>query len=123
MGRDITEMMRTQESLTRSLARLKDYEAIVNRSTVVVFLWRCAEGWPVEFVSENVDQFGYTAEDLRSGRVSWVGIIHPDDMVRLDAELAQMEAERRDEFTQQYRLFTRDGDIRWIEDRTIVLRD
>ena len=45
----------------------------------MVFLWRIAEGWPVEFVSDNVKRvLGYTAREFTSGRVSWPGITHPD---------------------------------------------
>ena len=45
---------------------------IVNQSHAVAFLWKNAEGWPIEFVSSNVEEvFGYSAEDLLAGKVSY----------------------------------------------------
>ncbi len=93
------------------------------QSRAMVLLWRIAEDWPVEFVTENVSQLGYTAEDFTSRRVSWLGITHPDDISQLEAEIADNLAQGVDEFTQSYRLFTRSGEVRWMEDSTVVIRD
>jgi PAS domain S-box-containing protein len=89
----------------------------------MVLLWRIAEDWPVEFVTENISRLGYTAEDFISQRVSWPGITHPDDGPRLEAEIADNLARGVDEFAQSYRLVTRAGEIRWMENSTIVIRD
>ena len=53
---------------------------IINNSQVVLFLRKNEDKWPVEFVSENVANFGYTVEDLTSGRVLYRDIIYPDDL-------------------------------------------
>lgn len=101
-----------------------ELERIINRSPVVVFLWRAVEGWPVEFVSDNVQQFGYHVEDFYSGRVLYKDIIHPDDLPRVVAEVAQYSAEEgRESFQQEYRIVTADGNIRWLDDRTWVRRN
>ncbi|MGE5609324.1 MAG: ATP-binding protein [Bacillota bacterium] len=100
-----------------------DFESIVNRSPAVAFLWRVADGWPVDFVSQSVSQFGYTAEEFLAGQVSWPGITHPDDVPRLEAELQRYFRDGIDEFNQEYRLFDKAGQIRWIEDRNVILRN
>lgn len=53
-------------------------KAIINNSQVVLFLLKNEDKWPVEFVSENVANLGYTVEDLTSSRVLYGDIIHPD---------------------------------------------
>jgi PAS domain S-box-containing protein len=101
---------------------LKRLQIIVNRSPAVVFLWRCApEVWPVDYVSENITQFGYTPDDFISGRVSWPGITHPDDLARLESEVAGYLKAGQYEFSQQYRLLTKDGEERWVEDWNLAL--
>jgi PAS domain S-box-containing protein len=107
----------------RALARLRAFKMMVDRGPAVVFLWRVDEGWPVEFVTENVSQFGYTPEEFTSGEVSWPGITHPDDVPRLEAEIRSYFGSGTNEFAQVYRLFTKSGDVRWIEDRNTVVRD
>jgi len=123
--RDISERRAAAEEKDRVLARLKEFESIVNRSPAVVFRWRAApeESWPVEFVSDNVSQFGYTPEDFTSGRVTWTGATHPDDVSRLDGEVAGYVERGIDTFSQEYRLIDKAGEVRWVEDRNLVIRN
>jgi hypothetical protein len=52
-------------------AKLRESHDIINESPAVIFLWKNSEGWPVEYVSENVrDLFGYSAEEFMTGRIS-----------------------------------------------------
>lgn len=97
--------------------------SVVNRGPMVVFLWRVAEGWPVEFVSDSVRQFGYTPEDFTSARVSWVEVTHAEDVPRLEAELVEHRKRGCTEFSQEYRLLTPDGRVRWVDDRTMAICD
>ncbi len=115
--------MSTDDEQSETLGRIRHLESIVNRSHAIAFRWRVAEGWPVEFVSENVRQLGYTPEDLLSGRVSWPGITHPEDVPRLEREVASHLRDGVDEFSQTYRLRTASGEWRWMEDRNLVIRD
>ena len=60
------------QQLLLTLKKLKNLETIINKSPVMAVLWPLREGWPVEFVSSNVEQIlGYTADEFVSGRISW----------------------------------------------------
>ncbi len=111
-----------ERALAENFKKRKELEFIVNHSPAVVWLWKAEENWPVEFVSENVSQFGYSADDFTSGRVPYASIVHPDDLPRVGAEVEQYTHENRAEFPQEYRIFTKSRDIRWIDDRTWVRR-
>jgi len=119
------ERKRVEQSLNITLKKLKEFESIVQRSPVIVFVWRVEPGaWPVEFVSDNVKKvLGYTADDFMSGRVSWVGITHPDDVPRLEEDVAQHLQGGIKEFSQEYRLIAKSGDVLQMEDRNLVLAD
>lgn len=123
VARDITERKRAEEALREELSRREELESIIKRSPAVVFLWRAAEGWPVEFVSENVRQLGYTPEDFYSGRVPFADIVHPEDLERVASEVDRHSEEGVKAFIQEYRVITGDGDVRWVDDRTWVRRD
>ncbi len=99
-----------------------ELEYIVNKSPIVIFLWRAIEHWPVEFVSNNVRQFGYTPQDFYSGRFQFAALIHPDDLPRIIAEVARYSQTGYTDFIQEYRLLTSQGQIRWIENRTWIRR-
>jgi PAS domain S-box-containing protein len=114
--RDITERMRTEEILRQA-------NLVVENSPVVVFRWKAVEGWPVAYVSNNVTRFGYMPEELLLGTVPYAKIVHPDDLVRVADEVQKYSAEAVDQFRQEYRIVTRDGGVRWVDDRTVIERD
>jgi len=89
----------------------------------VVFKWRATTGWPVEYVSPNIRQFGYAPEDFLSGRIPYADIVHPEDVDRVAAEVRQHTESGAASFEQEYRIKDRDGNIRWVYDYTTVVRD
>ncbi|WP_406656651.1 response regulator [Methanolobus sp. ZRKC2] len=98
-------------------------EQILNYSPVVVFLWKAEDGWPVEYVSENVSQFGYSPDDFLSMNVIFENIIYPDDMERVALEVQTYSEKGIGDFSQEYRILTADGNVRWIDDRTVIKRN
>jgi len=105
---------------------LKEAYDIINKSPAIVFLWKNEEGWPVEFVSDNVREiFGYTKEEFVSGRVSYAKIVHPDDLERVGDEVANNSSNSAiNEFSHApYRIIAKEGESRWLDDRTFIRRD
>jgi PAS domain S-box-containing protein len=98
-------------------------KTIVNSSHAVVFLWESLHGWKVSFVSDNVSQFGYTPEELIEGNILYPELIHPEDRVKAIEEVKNYKKNHVDKYTQEYRLVTKTGDIRWVTDQTSVCRD
>ena len=119
----ITEQVWTEEALQDAFQRLRDLESIINKSPAVVFLRRASDAWPVEFVSENVVQFGYAPDEFLSGRVPYSSIVHPGDRERITSEIAQYTREGRTEFMQEYRIRSNSGKVRWLDDHVCVRRD
>lgn len=108
------------------LQELQEAYKIINRSSSVAFLWENAEGWPVKFVSENVEQLtGYTSADFMTGAVSYAEIIDPDDLGRVGQEVEQASNDHRhDDFQHEpYRIITKDSKLKWVADSTHIKRD
>ncbi len=100
------------------LARL-----IVNQSPVVLFRRKAGEEPTLEYVSENLSRFGYEPEDFMAERVSFRDIVYKNDQERVTQEIRHYADEDLEEYSQIYRILTKDGDIRWVEDQTSVVRD
>ncbi len=115
--------LKAEEALLNALKKREELEGIINYSPAIVFLWCAAEGWPVEFVSDNIQQWGYTPEDFYSGEVPYAGIIYPSDLERVASEVDHYSQEGRNEFVQEYRVITKGGEVRWLDDRTWIRRD
>lgn len=113
-------LMEKQKAL---LERQKALETVINNSPVVVFLWKAEKYWPTLYVSENVRQFGYAPEDFISGRVLYGKVIHPEDLLLVELELEENCEEGGKEFNRQYRILTKTGEVRWVEEKTFIQRN
>jgi PAS domain S-box-containing protein len=120
---DITLRKKVEEALRKSLETEKLLKTIINKSPAVAFIWKNMENWPAEFVSENVTQFGYSVEDFLSGNILYGNIIYREDIQAVIESLARSVREGYDSFEMEYRIFTGDGSIRWVEERTFIQRD
>lgn len=99
---------------------------IVNQSPVVLFrrkAGKTGEKPVLEYVSENLERFGYDPEEFLENRIRYGDIVYPDDLERVSAEINRYSDLDVEEYTQYYRLVTKGGDIRWVEDQTSVVRD
>ncbi len=123
VGRDISLRRQAQDELRTALARREELERIINRSPSVVVLWSAEEGWPVEFVSQSISQFGYTPEEFTDRRRNFVSITHPEDRDRVMAEVSAHAAAGHAEYNQAYRILCADGSPRWVDDHTVVRRE
>ena len=105
---------------------LREASVIISKSRVVAFLWSNREGWPVEYVSDNVENvFGYTAGEFLMGQTVYSSAIHPEDLPRVAGEVSRYSRDPgREGFTHEpYRIVTKQGEVRWVEDTTQVRRD
>lgn len=113
---DISERKRYEE-------KLQELEFIVNKSQAIAFLWRAQDGWPVEYVSDNIIQFGYNVEEILKKGFYYATIIHTDDYNRVKSEVEHYSETGIIEFMQEYRIYTRSETVRWVEDRTWIRKN
>ena len=91
--------------------------SIINNSPAVVVSWTVGKGWPVEFISDNIGRYGYSPEDFYKGEVTFPSIIHIDDRMRLYKSVTSFNKANTDAyFHMKYRIYTKDGSVRWVED-------
>ena len=93
-------------------------------SSPVVVLWGAPlEERPVEFVTKNIDQFGYSAAELMSGSVRYPSLVHMQDRDRCREIFSAALQRREDEVRTEYRIVARNGSVHWVEDLTVFHRD
>ncbi|AEH60754.1 PAS/PAC sensor signal transduction histidine kinase [Methanosalsum zhilinae DSM 4017] len=101
----------------------KKLQSVYRNSPVVAFLWSAEKDWPVKYVSENISQFGYIAEELMSGNLKYGDLIHPEDIDKVRNEVARYESEGKTFFSQEYRILTKKGKVRWVIERSLIERN
>jgi len=107
---DITERQQAEEELLAE-------RGLFVGGPVMVVKWRVEEGWPVDYVSPNIQTIlGYPPGDLVSGRVSYNSLVHPDEVEAIHKSAAEFKAQGLTHYEQQYRLRTASGEYRWFYD-------
>ncbi|UQB42103.1 CBS domain-containing protein [Thiomicrospira microaerophila] len=86
---------------------------------VSVLIWHAKEGWPIEFVSKNIEQLlGYSSEMIDKSQGLYSNLIHLEDRQRIEQERARYLDEGLGFWESRYRLMHKDGSIRWVYDYT-----
>ena len=126
LERRIQILEKNEKKYKRVEQKLKLATNIINASPAVAFLWKNEEGWPVEYVSENVKELlGYSVEEFMQAKVLYANIIHPDDIVKVEKEVNKFsENFKINSFKHKaYRLITKTGKIKWVSDDTVIKRN
>lgn len=96
---------------------------IVENSPAVLFRREAGEEAKLVYVSENISQWGYTARDFLDGALRFKDILLEKDLDRLREEINDYRDRNVEEYSQEYRIVTADGDVRWVSDQTSVVLD
>ncbi len=130
----VEEKTAEMESINRSLTQeiherskieltLRQEQELYTEGKVVVFRWKAQEQWPVEYVSPNISQFGYSPKEFYQKQILYGDIIHRDDLKKVTDEVLTFTSSGADHFEQEYRITTKDGSQRTIYDFTNIIRD
>ncbi|HPY72230.1 MAG: PAS domain S-box protein [Methanothrix sp.] len=121
---DVTWQKKMDQAILEASEKQKELERIVNRSPAIAFVQSIPLGGPVEFVSENVSQLGYTPEDFYSGAVSFDrNLVHPEDLELVVSELKRQIEDGSYGFYQEFRVLTLSGEVRWVASNVWIIRD
>jgi len=120
--RDITDRRKAEKELHGALDRYKELQGIIDKSPVIMVIWRPEPGSPVSFISDNIAQWGYRRDDFVSTLV-YDDIIHKEDLEREKEEFRDFVRKGVNDFVQEYRIVTKSGEVRCVEDHTYVRRD
>ncbi len=114
--KECCERDQTENALTMA-------QVIVDKSPAILFRRLAGDTPRLVYVSGNIDRLGYTAEEFLSEKIHFRDIVHPDDFERVGAEIKEYAEKDVEEYTQIYRVLSKSGEVRWVEDQTSVVRD
>lgn len=126
VARDISDQKKIEAEHLALIEKLKDAYHIINESQVVACVWKNAVGWPLQFVSDNVELMtGYPKEDFLSGKIVYSQLIHPEDLERVQNEVVEnsSSADATSFSHEPYRIITKQNETKWISDHTEIRRD
>jgi PAS domain S-box-containing protein/putative nucleotidyltransferase with HDIG domain len=100
-----------------------DLDQVIASSPLIVFWGEPLEHRPVDFVTTNVRQFGYTVPEMVLEEILYISVVFPEDRERVLHDFRDALERGCDSFSADYRIVTRSGEVRWVEDRVIFHRN
>ncbi len=74
------------------------------------------------YVSANISQFGYSADEFISGKREYFSLIPPSDRERIRKNAQELILSGANFYEQDYPILTAEGEQRWVHDYTHVVR-
>jgi PAS domain S-box-containing protein len=110
-----------QELVERKKAERR-FRTLVEEIPAIVYSEEFEVGGSRQYINRQVEAlFGFTAEEASRAN-HWKRTVHPDDLERVLAEEARCE-QTGEPFRMEYRLFTKSGEVKWVRDQCVLVRD
>ena len=117
---------KTQEEEIKDL-----HKQIINERDIfvagptIVFKLKNAYGWPVEYVSKNVENIlGYSSDDFLDNKLNYASIILPQYIHRFSESVALAKKNKTKWFeSEPYEVVRKDGKHIWLNNSVFLIRD
>jgi adenylate cyclase len=116
---DITARKQLSEVLVAAQDRLV---RLLSFAPAVIYSYRATGDFAPTIISENIkSMLGYEPREYLENADFWRSRVHPEDLSRVEAELASLYRGRR--HTVEYRFRKADGTYSWVSDEQRLIRD
>ena len=115
--------IRLQSYTDDNCEQLLEFTKLIEVSSVVVFSCMIDYECELNYITENISQFGYSKEDFLSHKVHYKSIIHDADIDFFSKSLEDGLRSNKRKFSLLHRIITADGTIRWLDVKFLVERD
>jgi PAS domain S-box-containing protein len=116
---DISERKLSEEALRQAEAK---YRSMVESLPAIVYLAQPDPPYSPIYISPNIKEFGYSAEEWFSRPDMWVNLLHDEDRERVLAATKNAMSQGL-ETDLEYRIVSRDGTIHWVHDKGRFISD
>lgn len=77
----------------------------------------------LQYVSDNICEFGYPAQAYRDGSVHWTDMIHKEDRERVEYEGSHFLLKAAGRLVQEYRIIPQAGEAVWVQADSCYIHD
>ena len=102
---------------TRDLTEIADAGRIVESGSTMLYRLGPKAPYAVQYVSRNIERYGYTQSQFLSGPESFMELVHPDSRSAILANIAKIVSEKAIDAGCDFRLRMPNGSYTWFENR------
>jgi PAS domain S-box-containing protein len=118
--RDITERKRAEQALREAETR---YRTLVEQLPAIIYIVALDEAGSTIYVNPQIETIlGFTPDEWIADPGLWLKQVHPDDRTRVLEQVWRGQT-AGNLSPSEYRLLRRDGQVVWIRDQSVVIRD
>ncbi|NQT68739.1 MAG: PAS domain S-box protein, partial [Desulfobacteraceae bacterium] len=116
--REIAERIQVEEALRESE---EDYKLLIKNLPGVVY--RGYRDWSVRFLDSTIKELtGYDFKEFNSRKMKWSDVIVEEDLKTV-SESFRKALKTGKSYVREYRIKTKDGSTRWIQDRGQIVHN
>jgi PAS domain S-box-containing protein len=118
LEKNLLEHQRAEQSLHKSE---EDYRLLVNNVPGIVY--RGYKDWSVNFFDNKIESLTqHSPYEFNSKKLKWIDIVLKEDIKSLKESFARALITDKS-FVREYRIKTKDGNIKWIQERGQIVCD
>ena len=108
---------------THNLQKLSDANRIIESSPTILYRLSPKPPFGLIYLSQNVRQYGYEADELLKSPHEWLKHIVVEDHPAIAASILSLVERKTDSTLLEIRLIRSDGSLAWFEGRGYAVRD
>jgi len=119
----VAELVGASVARTARLQTLADANRIVENSPTILYRLSPQNPFPLIYLSQNVRQYGYEADDLLASPSGWMPYIDSEHHAAIAADIKSIIEGKAEHTLIEFRLKKADGSHAWLEGRGYAVRD
>ena len=119
----LAQLIGTAITRERYVEELAKANTIVQNSPTILFRLRGDPSFPMIYISQNVSLLGHSGAELLSSPTLYQNYIHPEDRAKVQGTMVELLRSDASSITIEYRMLTKTGANRWMENRYTPVRD
>ena len=119
----LAQLIGTAITRERYVEELAKANTIVQNSPTILYRLRGDPSFPMIYISQNVSLLGHSGAELLSSPTLYQNYVHPEDRAKVQGTMVELLRSDASSITIEYRMLTKAGASRWMENRYTPVRD
>jgi diguanylate cyclase (GGDEF)-like protein/PAS domain S-box-containing protein len=121
--RTLAEVLGTAAAQAHTLTQLADAKRIIETSPTIVFRLDARPPFGLQYISPNIEHYGYSMDDLLAGRPHWGTLVEAEDAEAVEKAIRSIVQDGADDAATEFRITRPDGSRVWFGSHARPFRD